>query len=135
MSYLSGWNIYTTFNKIFIVVAVKQKIYHNNWRHVTIFLSNFKYGQFTCTNINLTKLESLKPSRFGDISLLVFKISKEAVKQPCLDQIIQCLFLKYSYFLCIFWHKFFRAFSFIPKCYFKDSSVKAESLKNRKIIM
>ena len=53
-------------------------------------------------NINMSKFEPLKPSRSGDISLLVFKISKEAVKQPCLDQKIQCLFSKYLYFLCIF---------------------------------
>ena len=70
-------------------------------------------------NINLTKFEPLKPSRSGDIGLLVFSISKETVKQPCLDQKIQCLFSKYSYFLCIFWHKCFRAFSYIPKYYFK----------------
>ena len=50
----------------------------------------------------MTKFEPLKPYRSGDISLLVFKISEEAVKQPCLDQKILCLFLKYSYFLCIF---------------------------------
>ena len=50
----------------------------------------------------MSKFEPLKPSRSGDISLLVFKISKEAVKQPCSDQKIQCLFLKYSYFLSIF---------------------------------
>ena len=37
-------------------------------------------------NINLTKFEPLKPSHSGDISLLVFKIFKEAVNQPCLDQ-------------------------------------------------
>ena len=49
----------------------------------------------------MSKFEPLKPSRSGDISLLIFKISKEAVKKPCLDQKIQCLFLKYSYFLCI----------------------------------
>ena len=49
--------------------------------------------------MNLTKFERLKPSRSGDISLLVFKISKEAVKQPCLDQKIQCLFSKYSYYV------------------------------------
>ena len=42
-------------------------------------------------NINLSKFEPLKPYRSGDISLLVFKTSKEAVKQPCLDQKIQCL--------------------------------------------
>ena len=53
-------------------------------------------------NINLSKIEPLKSSHSGDIGLLVFKISKEAVKQPCLDQKIQCLFSKYSYFLCIF---------------------------------
>ena len=41
------------------------------------------------------------------------------VKKPCLDQKIQCLVSKYSYFLCIFWHKIFRAFSYVPKCYFK----------------
>ena len=69
--------------------------------------------------MNLSKFEPIKPSRSGDISLLVFKISKKAVKQPCLDQKIQCLFSKYSYYLCIFWHKIFRAFSYIPKCYFK----------------
>ena len=67
----------------------------------------------------MSKFEPLRPSRSGDISHLVFKISKEAVKQPCLDQKIQRLFSKYSYFLCIFWHKIFRAFSYIPKCYFK----------------
>ena len=39
----------------------------------------------------MTKFEPLKPSGSGDISLLVFKISKEAVKQPCLDIKIQCL--------------------------------------------
>ena len=50
----------------------------------------------------MPKFEPLKLSRSGDISHLVFKISKEAVKQPCLDQKIQCLFSKYSYFLCIF---------------------------------
>ena len=33
-------------------------------------------------NINLTKIEPLKPSRSGDISLLVLKFLKEAVKQP-----------------------------------------------------
>ena len=59
----------------------------------------------------MTKFESLKPSHSGDISLLVFRISKEAVKQPCLDQKIQCLFSKYSYFLRIFRNKTFRAFS------------------------
>ena len=32
---------------------------------------------------------------------------------------IQCLFSKYSYVLCIFRHKIFRAFSYIPECYFK----------------
>ena len=52
-------------------------------------------------NIQLSQFEPLKHSRSGDISLLVFKISKEAVKKPCLDQKIQCLFSKYSYFLCI----------------------------------
>ena len=35
--------------------------------------------------INLTNFKK-KPSRSGDISLLVFKISREVVKQPCLDQ-------------------------------------------------
>ena len=50
----------------------------------------------------MTKFEPLKPSRSGDISILVFKLSKEAVKQPCLDQKIQCLFSKYSYFLYIY---------------------------------
>ena len=45
----------------------------------------------------MSKFDSLKPSRSGDISFLVFKISKEAVKKPCLDQKIQCLFSKYSY--------------------------------------
>ena len=44
----------------------------------------------------MSKFETLKPSRSEDISQLVFKISKEAVKQPCLDQKIQCLFSKYS---------------------------------------
>ena len=34
----------------------------------------------------MSKFEPLKPSRSGDISILVFKISKEAVKQPCLDK-------------------------------------------------
>ena len=52
--------------------------------------------------MNLSKFEPLKPSRSGDISLLVFKISKETVNQPCLDKKKQCLFSKYSYFLCIF---------------------------------
>ena len=68
---------------------------------------NHLFGQFSNmsiyftnkTYINLTKFEPLKPSRSGDISLLVLKIYKEAVKQPCLDQKIQCLFSKYSYFL------------------------------------
>ena len=50
----------------------------------------------------LFPFKPLKSSRSGDIGLLVFKISKEAVKQPCLDQTIQCLFSKYSYFLLIF---------------------------------
>ena len=50
----------------------------------------------------MSKFEPLKPSRSGDISILVFKISKKAVKQPCLDQKKQCLLSKYSYFLCIF---------------------------------
>ena len=66
----------------------------------------------------MTKFQPLKPSRSGDIGLLVFKISKEALKQPYLDQKMQCLFSKYSYFLCIFWHNIFRAFSYIPKCCF-----------------
>ena len=52
--------------------------------------------------MNLTKFEPLKPSRSGDISLLVFKISKEAVKQPCLDQKIHFLFSKYSYTLPVY---------------------------------
>ena len=39
----------------------------------------------------MSKCEPLKPSLSGDISHLVFKISKEAVKQPRLDQKIQCL--------------------------------------------
>ena len=50
----------------------------------------------------MSKFGPIKPSRSGDISHLVFKISKEAVKQPCLDQKIQYLFPKYSYFLRIF---------------------------------
>ena len=71
-------------------------------------LTKFLISQFTFTNIynniynpniNLSKFEPLKPSRSVDISLLVFKISKEAVKQPCLDQKMQCLLSKYSYFL------------------------------------
>ena len=56
-----------------------------------------KYGN---PYINPSKFEPLKPSRSGDISLLVFKISK-AVEQPCLDKKIQCLFSKYTYFLYI----------------------------------
>ena len=78
----------------------------------SIIVENIAYTP----NINLTKFEPLKPSHSGDISLLVFKISTAAAKQPCLDQKIQCLFLKYSYFLCIFWHIIFRAFSYIAKC-------------------
>ena len=35
-------------------------------------------------NIKLSKYEPLKPSRSGDISLLIFKISKEALKQPAM---------------------------------------------------
>ena len=83
---------------------------------MSIYITNrtYIYSQY-----KPEKFEPLKPSRSGDISLLVFKISKEAVNQPCLDQKIQCLFLKYSYFLCIFWHNIFRAFSYITKCYFK----------------
>ena len=51
---------------------------------------NLHYQQNIYTPyIKLTKFEPLKPSRFGDIRVLVFKISKEAVKQPCLDQKIQ----------------------------------------------
>ena len=65
--------------------------------------------------MNLTKFEPLKPSHSGDISLLVFRISKEAVRQPCLDKKIQC-FSQNSYTSCVY---FDRAFSYIPKCYFK----------------
>ena len=68
--------------------------------NMSIYITNKTY--IATPNINLTKFEPVKPSRSGDISLLVFKIYKEAVKQPCLDQKIQCLFSKYSYFLCIF---------------------------------
>ena len=56
-------------------------------------LAKFLICQFTLPiehiynpNVNLSKFEPRKSSRSGDISLLVFKISKEAVKQPCLDQ-------------------------------------------------
>ena len=48
-------------------------------------------------NRNLTKFDPLKPSPSGDISLLVFKISKKDVKQPYLDKKIQCLlYIKFS---------------------------------------
>ena len=50
--------------------------------NILIYITNKTYTP----NINLTNFEPLKPSRSRDISLLVFKISKEAVKQPCLDQ-------------------------------------------------
>ena len=63
--------------------------------NMSIYITNKTY----ILPINLTNFEPLKPSRY--ISLLVFKISKEAVKQPCLDQKIQCLFSKYSY-LCVY---------------------------------
>ena len=62
---------------------------------MSIYITNRTY--IANPNVNLTKCEPLKPSRSGDIIVLVFKISKEAVKQPCLDQKIQCLFSKYSY--------------------------------------
>ena len=65
-----------------------------NWR--------IKRNYLTTMLQSWTKFEPLKPSHSGDISLLVFKISKKAVKQPCLDQKLQCLFSKYSYFLYIF---------------------------------
>ena len=57
---------------------------HNHLFHQFLNV-NLHYQQNIYTPyIHLTKFEPLKPSRFGDISLLVFKISKEAVKQPCL---------------------------------------------------
>ena len=55
----------------------------------------------SCTHITinggvLININYNEPSCSGDISLLVFKISKKkAVKQPCLDQKIQCLFSKF----------------------------------------
>ena len=52
---------------------------------MSIYITNRTYKQYN-PNINLSKFEPLKPSRSGDIGLLIFKISKEAVKQPCLDQ-------------------------------------------------
>ena len=59
---------------------------HNHLSGQFLNMSIYNYQQNIYTpNINLTKFEPLKPSRFEDISLLVFKISKEAVKQPCLD--------------------------------------------------
>ena len=56
-----------------------------NFLNMSIYIY-WEYIILYTPNINLTKFEPLKPSRSGDISLLVFKISKEAVKQPCLDQ-------------------------------------------------
>ena len=75
---------------------------HNHWPIFKYVNLHYQQKKEATPNINLTRFEPLKPSRSGDISLLVFKISKEAMKQPCLDQKIQCLFSKYSYFLCIF---------------------------------
>ena len=49
---------------------------------MSIYITNKTYTP----NINLTKFEPLKPYRSGEISLLLFKISKEAVKQPCLTK-------------------------------------------------
>ena len=65
--------------------------------------------------INLTKFEPLKPSRSGDISLLVLKICKQAVKQPCLDQKIYTMFILKIPILPVYIlisHKIFRAFSY-----------------------
>ena len=68
----------------------------------------------------LSKFEPLKPSRSGDITLLIFKISKEAVKKPCLDQKIQCLFSKYSYTSCVYFDIKISGLSPIyPNVYFK----------------
>ena len=53
-------------------------------------------------NINLSNFVPLKPSRSGDISLLVFKISKEAVKQQCFDQKIQCLYSQNTHISCVY---------------------------------
>ena len=57
------------------------------WPNLSIYITNKIYSQY-------------KPDK-------IWASIKEAVKQPCLDQKIQCL---YSYFLRIFWHKFFQGF-------------------------
>ena len=48
---------------------------------ITTIHNNVCQQNLYTPNINLTKFEPVKPYRSGDITLLVFKISKEAVKQ------------------------------------------------------
>ena len=57
--------------------------------------ANLHYQQNIYTPYkNLTKFEPLKPSRSGDISLLVFKISKEAVETAMFGPKNKMFFLK-----------------------------------------
>ena len=53
--------------------------------------------------MNLTKFEALKPFCYRDVSLLVLKISKEAVKRPCLDQKIYNVYSQNSHTSCVYY--------------------------------
>ena len=75
---------------LFIRYIAKSSKYSYVFRFGMICLK--AHNHLLAKYINLSKFEPLKPSRSGDISLLIFKISKEAVKKPCLDPKIQCLF-------------------------------------------
>ena len=93
-----------------------------SYKKKRVFWQNFSYKTYI-----FPKFESLKP-RSGDISLLVFYFWMKLWSSHIVCPKIRFSSSKYSYFLCIFWYKYFRVYACIPKFYSKIIKVVLKKL-------